>query len=124
MERTYNRGKCRLSKHPLRYLYIRDPGHRGGKEVERPFSIYLHHPTPLVAYLVGQGWGKEIRISNAEMLQTVIDDKNEKAAISVKFTWYRVDEMVERETITVQHWERREGEWLMVAEEYQSGTPF
>jgi hypothetical protein len=71
-----------------------------------------------------QGWGKDIRISNAEMLQTVVDDKNEKAQISVKFTWYRIDEMVECETITVQHWERRDGEWLMIAEEHQSGTPF
>ena len=71
-----------------------------------------------------QGWGKDIRISNAEMLQTVVDDKNEKAQISVKFTWYRVDQMEEHETITVQHWERRDGEWLMIAEEHQSGTPF
>jgi len=25
--------------------------------------------------------------------------------------------------VTLQHWERRKGEWWMVAEEYKSGTP-
>jgi hypothetical protein len=71
-----------------------------------------------------QGWGKEIQISRAEIVQSIIDDDLKKAAITVAFEWYRNDEMVVRETVTVQNWERRDGEWIMIAEEYVSGTPF
>ena len=69
-------------------------------------------------------WGSEIRIENAEMVRFVVDEKAKKASIVVSFTWYRITEMVVHDTMTVQHWERREGEWMMIAEEYQSGTPF
>ena len=69
-------------------------------------------------------WGSEIRLENAEMVQFVVDEKAEKASITVRFTWYRITEMVVHDTMTVQHWERRDGEWMMIAEEYQSGTPF
>jgi len=69
------------------------------------------------------GWGAEIQISSAEILQTVLDEKSRKAVITVKFTWYRNDEMVVNETVMQQHWELRKGGWWMVAEEYKSGTP-
>ncbi len=71
-----------------------------------------------------QGWGDEIQISNAEIIQSIIGEKLKKADLTVKFTWYRMNEMVVHDTITVQHWERRDGDWMMIAEEYQSGTPF
>lgn len=69
------------------------------------------------------GWGAEIQISGAEILQSVVDKKLDKAVITVKYTWYRNDQMVVNETLTLQHWERRKGEWWMVAEEYKSGEP-
>lgn len=69
------------------------------------------------------GWGAEIQVSGVEILQSVIDKKLDKAILTVKYTWYRNDQMVVHDTVTLQHWERRKGEWWMVAEEYQSGTP-
>ena len=69
------------------------------------------------------GWGVEIQISNVEIVQSVIDQKLDKAVLTVKYTWYKNSEMVVNETVTAQHWERRKGDWWMVAEEFQSGTP-
>jgi hypothetical protein len=70
------------------------------------------------------GWGTDVQVSGVEILQSVVDDKLDKAAITVKYTWYKNSEMVVNDTVTLQHWERRKGEWWMVAEEHQSGTPF
>jgi hypothetical protein len=69
------------------------------------------------------GWGGEVQISGVEILQSVVDKKLDKAVLTVKYTWYRQSEMVVNDTVTLQHWERRKGEWWMVAEQYQSGTP-
>jgi len=69
-------------------------------------------------------WGSTIRLSNVEPVQYVIAEDDMKAAITVQFTWYRVDEMVEHVTQTVQYWERRDGEWVLIAEEHAGGVPF
>lgn len=69
------------------------------------------------------GWGEDVQISNVEILQSVVDDKLDKAVLTVKYTWYRNSEMVVNDTVTLQHWERRKGDWWMVAEEHKSGTP-
>jgi hypothetical protein len=69
------------------------------------------------------GWGAEIQVSSVDILQSTIDDKLDKAVITVKYTWYRADEMLVHDTVTAQHWERRKGEWWMTVEEYRSGTP-
>lgn len=69
-------------------------------------------------------WGDAVRISSAEPVQYVIADDDQRADITVQFTWYRVDEMEVHTTRTVQHWEQRDGEWLLVGEEHLSGTPF
>lgn len=69
------------------------------------------------------GWGSEIQVSNVEILQSVIDQKLDKAVLRIRYTWYRNSEMDVRETVTAQHWERRKGEWWMTAEEYVSGAP-
>lgn len=71
-----------------------------------------------------QGWGDTIQISNAEVLHSVVDDKAKKASIEVKFTWYKIDELVVHDTVTLQHWEMQKATWYLVAEEYRSGTPF
>lgn len=69
-------------------------------------------------------WGSTIRLSSVEPIQYVISEDDLKATITVQFTWYRIDEMVERVTQTVQHWERRDGEWMLIAEEHAGGDPF
>ncbi|MBN2340440.1 MAG: hypothetical protein JXX29_01115 [Deltaproteobacteria bacterium] len=71
-----------------------------------------------------EGWGSNVQISSAEVLQVIYDEVNRKALVSVKFTWFRKNEMVVYDTVTNQHWEYREGKWWMVAEEIYSGQPF
>jgi hypothetical protein len=69
-------------------------------------------------------WGTDVRLSSVEPVQYVISEDDTKASVTVQFTWYRIDEMVERVTQTVQYWERRDGEWLLIAEEHVAGDPF
>ncbi|MFO8073785.1 MAG: hypothetical protein R6V85_18135 [Polyangia bacterium] len=69
-------------------------------------------------------WGDSVRISDVEMLEIAVDEGLEKALITVQYTWYRVDEMEVRTTSTRQHWESRDGEWIVIAEEHLSGTSF
>jgi hypothetical protein len=69
-------------------------------------------------------WGSIIKISNAETLQTVYDEKAKKAQLTIKYTWYRSNEMVVYDTVTLQNWEYIEGRWKMMAEEYVSGEAF
>jgi hypothetical protein len=71
-----------------------------------------------------KGWGESLFVSGAEIVQTVYDDKNRKAVLTVKYTWYRKTEMVVYETVTLQHWEYVNAKWKMMAEEYQSGKSF
>jgi len=71
-----------------------------------------------------QGWGESLLISDAEVVQTIYDDKAHKAVVTLKFTWYRKSEMVVNTTLTNQHWEYRDSGWVMMAEEFLSGTPF
>ena len=71
-----------------------------------------------------EGWGETLLESDAEILETVYDDKQHKAVVSVRFTWYRKSEMVVHSTVTRQHWEYKNSGWVMMAEEHLSGTPF
>jgi len=71
-----------------------------------------------------EGWGENLRVESADIVQSVYDSKTKKADISVKFTWYRLTEMEVCTTVTVQHWEYTDAGWIMMAEEYKSGTPF
>ena len=71
-----------------------------------------------------EGWGTTIQISSADVLQVLYNDRERRADISVRFSWYRKSEMVAYDTVTRQHWEYRTGKWWLVAEEFQSGQPF
>jgi len=71
-----------------------------------------------------QGWGQDIRISSAEIIQTTYDEKAKKAVLHVQWVWYRNKEMVVYETVTVQNWEYRDGRRWMMAESHQSGQAF
>jgi hypothetical protein len=70
------------------------------------------------------GWGSEIQISAYEIVQTVIDDKVGKAEVTIVVSWYRVKDMEAKDTVLVQRWMEEDSEWLLIAEEYQSGSPF
>jgi len=70
-------------------------------------------------------WGSQVQISDAEIIESVVDDAEGLAQLSVRFVWYRQTEMVVHETVLVQHWRLADdGEWYVVAEEHRSGTPF
>ncbi|MBN2530605.1 MAG: hypothetical protein JXR76_29730 [Deltaproteobacteria bacterium] len=69
-------------------------------------------------------WGTTILITAADVLQVLYNDRERKADISVRYSWYRKKEMTAYDTVTKQHWEYRVGKWWLVAEEFQSGQPF
>lgn len=117
---------CGLAEGPRQKLKYTAVNFNEGLRWGRYSEVYLRvDPEALDHFMeMHEEWGNEIRIENAEIVRLVVDEKDEKASIAVKFTWYRVTEMVVHDTMTVQHWERRDGEWMMIAEEYQSGTPF
>jgi hypothetical protein len=69
-------------------------------------------------------WGDKVQISDVEPVQYVFSEDGERADVTVQFTWYRIDELVVQTTRTTQHWEQRDGEWIMIGEEHVAGTPF
>ncbi len=69
-------------------------------------------------------FGDDIKVSDYEILNANHDDKNKKADVSVRISWYRESEMVVRKTMLVQHWEEHGQDWIMLAEEYVSGDKF
>ena len=69
-------------------------------------------------------FGNMLKVENCEVVNTTYDKKKGEAKVGIKITWYRVDEMVLRETVVLQKWEDRSSHWWMVSEEYRSGTPF
>lgn len=69
-------------------------------------------------------WGDKVQISDVEPVQYVFSEDGDRADVTVQFTWYRIDELVVRTTRTTQHWEQRDGEWIMIGEEHVAGTPF
>lgn len=68
-------------------------------------------------------FGREIQISDYEILSSEVDLENGKAEVSVFVSWYRISEMVIHQTTFVQLWETRDRQWLLVAEKHQSGVP-
>ena len=69
-------------------------------------------------------FGKEIQLSDYELVNVTMDGEKKKADVNVQITWYRLSEMVVNTTILVQHWEKQGQGWIMIAEEFVSGEPF
>ena len=69
-------------------------------------------------------FGKDIKISDYELINAQHDIDNKKADVTVQITWYRESEMVVKSTILIQHWEEHGQDWIMLAEEYHSGDKF
>ena len=69
-------------------------------------------------------FGTLIKVENCEVVNTKYDKKKGEAEVGIKITWYRVDEMVVRQTVLLQKWKDIKARWTLVSEEYRSGTPF
>lgn len=69
-------------------------------------------------------FGKLIKVTGYEIVNTAYDTENHKAQVGVKITWYRIDQMEVHETVVSQNWEDRDHTWVLIAEEYMTGTPF
>jgi hypothetical protein len=71
-----------------------------------------------------EGFGKEVKVSDYEIINTNVDWEKQTAVVMVKVTWYRITQMEEFTTVISQRWEEIGGEWMMMAETYQTGEPF
>ena len=83
------------------------------------------HPDSVEHFLeMHKEFGKEIKISDYELINAHHDGESKKADVTVQISWYRQSEMVVRTTMLVQHWEEKGQDWIMIAEEYLSGDTF
>ena len=71
-----------------------------------------------------KAFGKDIQISDYEIVNTTADWKKKQAEVTVQITWYRQTEMEVFTTVLSQRWEESGVDWVMVAESYVSGEPF
>lgn len=69
-------------------------------------------------------FGRDIQLTNYELLDQQVNLEEGAAYFAIKLTWYRINELLVYETVMGQYWEEKDLEWYMVREEYQSGTPF
>jgi hypothetical protein len=69
-------------------------------------------------------FGTLIKVENCEVVNSKYDKEKGEAEVGIKITWYRIDEMVLRQTVILQKWEDKSVHWTLVSEEYKSGTPF
>jgi hypothetical protein len=69
-------------------------------------------------------FGRAIKITECEIVNSAVSMEKGVSEVGIRIVWYRIDEMEVHETVVSQRWEEQKGKWLMVAEEYRSGTPF
>lgn len=69
-------------------------------------------------------FGRAIRISDYEIVQSTVSSDNAAADIGIRIVWYRIDRMEVHQTELVQHWEKHDRVWYLMTETYRSGTPF
>ena len=68
-------------------------------------------------------FGKDLQITDYEIVSTTIS-KDVTAQVGIQISWYRYSDMVAKTTVLMQHWEERDKNWLLIAEEYRAGEPF
>lgn len=71
-----------------------------------------------------KAFGKEIQLSDYEIVNVTMNAEKHTADVNVQISWYRLSEMVVYTTIVTQHWEKQTTDWLLIAEEIVSGEPF
>lgn len=69
-------------------------------------------------------FGTEIQLSDYELINSTYNEKEKKADVLVRITWYRQSEMELFSTILLQAWEYQGMEWMLMTETYQSGQAF
>ena len=67
------------------------------------------------------GWGGRIRVADAELVGVKMVKKDEEADISVKVSWFRLDEEELRQTTIKQKWTAKYGGWLLASETRADG---
>ncbi len=61
-------------------------------------------------------WGNRIRVADAELVGIKMVKKDEEADVSVKVSWFRLDEEELRLTTIKQKWTAKYGGWLLASE--------
>jgi hypothetical protein len=69
-------------------------------------------------------FGEIIKVISCDVVNSKVNLETGEAQVGVKITWYRIDEMVEHSTVVMQYWEEKDRDWVMMREEFRSGTPF
>jgi len=65
-------------------------------------------------------WGNQVRVVDVELAALTLSDAKH-AAVTVDFSWTRVDEGTLRKTRVLQNWEAVDGPWLLVRERRMGG---
>jgi hypothetical protein len=67
-------------------------------------------------------WGRDIQIADLDVLQVQTAGKElETAAATVLYRWYDQRGMIVADTVVLQRYEKRKGNYVLVAEEVTSG---
>jgi hypothetical protein len=69
-------------------------------------------------------FGTEIQLSDYELINSTYNEKEKKADVVIRITWYRQSEMELFSTILLQAWEYQGMDWMLMTETYQSGQAF
>ena len=69
-------------------------------------------------------WGYDIQIADVDILQVQTADKDlESAAAKVLYRWYDQRGMIVADTVLLQRYEKRKGNYVLLSEEVASGDP-
>jgi hypothetical protein len=71
-----------------------------------------------------EDFGKDLQVSDYEIINTTVDGGKKVATVTVQITWYRKSGMEVFATVLTQKWEEVGRDWLMMAESFVSGQPF
>jgi hypothetical protein len=64
-----------------------------------------------------------LEIADFEMTNVQVDKKKDTATARVEYTWSLKTRGIVEKTTTKQHWERRDGDWIVASETRVKGAP-
>jgi hypothetical protein len=83
------------------------------------------HPDNAAHFLkMHEKFGKDIQVSDYELINSVYNAEKKTASVAVQITWYQQSRMELHSTVLLQSWERQGQDWIMMTETYQSGEAF
>ena len=116
-------GASQESQDKLRETVVRfNEGVRWGRLQDVMPYVYAENSAHFLE--MHKAFGKDIQVSDYEIITVTLDSEKKKADVNVQISWYRLSQMVSYTTILVQHWEKQKQDWIMIAEEFRSGEPF